>query len=50
MNDTQIKTLEQVRQILEGTANLELSIDAKEDRYAWIQTTLVRFRSLSATQ
>jgi transposase InsO family protein len=44
MNDTQIKTLEQVRQILVGTADLEFSIDAKQDRYAWIQTTLVRFR------
>jgi hypothetical protein len=37
MNDTQIKTLEQVRQFLEGTANIELC-EAKEDRYAWIQT------------
>ena len=44
MNDTQIKTLEQVHQFLEGPAVVELSIDAKEDRYAWIQTTLVRFR------
>jgi hypothetical protein len=43
MNDTQIKTLEQVRQFLEGTAAMELCIDAKEDRYAWIQTPLVRF-------
>jgi hypothetical protein len=32
MNDTQIKTLEQVRQILVGTADLEFSIDAKQDR------------------
>jgi len=35
MNDTQIKTLEQVRQFLEGTVDVELCIDAKEDRYAW---------------
>ena len=46
MNDTQIKTLEQVRQFLAGTVDVELCIDSKEDRYAWIQTTLVRFRYL----
>ena len=50
MNDTQIKTLEQVRQFLEGTAEIELCIDAKEDRYAWIQTTLVRFRYLQLSK
>ena len=50
MNDTQIKTLEQVRQFLEGTSAMELSIDIKEDRYAWIQTTLVRFRYLQLSK
>ena len=44
MNDTQIQTLEQVRQFLEGTGAVALTIDAKEDRYAWIQRTLIRFR------
>ncbi|MHB8564618.1 MAG: hypothetical protein ACYDDA_11885 [Acidiferrobacteraceae bacterium] len=44
MNDTQIRTLEQVRQFLEGTGVVDLTIDAKEDRYAWIQRTLIRFR------
>lgn len=44
MNDTQIKTLDQVRQFLEGTRVIGLAIDAKEDRYAWIQHTLIRFR------
>src|SRR4030066_2124595 len=44
MNDAQIKTLEQVRQFLEGTGGVDLTIDAKEDRYAWIQRTLIRFR------
>jgi hypothetical protein len=32
MNDSHIKTLEQVHQFLEATAAVELSIDAKEDR------------------
>ena len=50
MNDTQIKTLEQVRQFLEGTAVVELCIDAMEDRYAWIQATLVRFRYLQLSK
>ena len=44
MNDTQIKTLEQVRRFLEGTGAVDLTIDAKEDRYVWIQQTLIRFR------
>lgn len=44
MNDAQIKTLEQVRQFLEGTGVVDLAIDAKEDRYVWIQRTLIRFR------
>lgn len=39
MNDTQIKTLEQVRQFLEGTGVVALTIDTQEDRYAWIQHT-----------
>ena len=50
MNDAQIKTLEQVRQFLLGTSAVELSIDAKKDRYAWIQTTLVRFRYLQLSK
>ena len=50
MNDTQIKTLEQVRQFLEGTADVELCTDSKKDRYAWIQTTLVRFRYLQLSK
>ncbi len=44
MNDTQIKTLEQVRQFLEGTGVVDLTIDVKEDRYVWIQHALMRFR------
>ncbi len=46
MNDSAMKTLKQVHQFLGGTAAVELSIDAKEDRYTWIQTTLVRLHYL----
>ena len=44
MNDTQIKTLEQVRQFLGGTMAVEFAIESKEERYRWIQKTLVQFR------
>ena len=44
MNDTQIKTLEQVRQFLNGVEAIDLVIETKEARYAWIRETLIRFR------
>ena len=44
MNDTQIKTLEQVRQFLGGTMAVEFAIESKEERYRWIHKTLVQFR------
>lgn len=44
MNDTEIKTLEQVRQFLAGTVAVELAIASKEERYRWMQHTLVQFR------
>lgn len=44
MNDTQIKTLEQVRQFLGGTMAVEFAIESKEERYRWLQKTLVQFR------
>ncbi len=43
MNDSQLQTLEQVRQFLEGTNQIEFSIHAKADRYAFIQRSLIRF-------
>ena len=49
MNDTQIKTLEQIRQFLSGTLNVEFSIDSKDESYRWIERTLIRlgYRSRS---
>ena len=44
MNDTQIKTLEQVRQFLNGVETIDLVIETKQARYAWIRETLIRFR------
>jgi len=43
MNDTPIKTLEHVRQFLNGNKAIEFNIEAKEARYAWIQAILLRF-------
>ena len=43
MNDTTIKTIEHVRQFLNGVGAIEFSIEGKDARYAWIQTLLLRF-------
>ena len=43
MNDTPIKTIEHVRQFLNGVGAIEFSIEGKDARYAWIQTLLRRF-------
>jgi hypothetical protein len=44
MNEAQVRTLEQVRQVLEGTQSLEFR-QAEDDqgRYAWIESVLRRF-------
>ncbi len=44
MNEAQVRTLEQVRQVLEGTQALEFR-QAEDDqgRYAWIESVLRRF-------
>jgi hypothetical protein len=45
MNETQARTLEQVRQVLAGTQAMELQeADDDEDRYAWIESVLRRFQ------
>ena len=47
MNDSQIETLEQVRQFLDGVAIMKITIPSKTECYRWIQGTLVRFRYLA---
>ena len=47
MNDTQIKTLEQVRRFLEGSAAVELCIDCRSLRLGSNYTASI---SLSATE
>ena len=50
MNDTQLETLDQVRQVLEGTEAISFQIINKETRYRWIQHTLVKFRYLKLSK
>jgi transposase InsO family protein len=43
MNDTPLKTLEHVRQFLNGVGTIKFSIEAKDARDAWMQAMLLRF-------
>lgn len=43
MNDTEIKTIEQVREFLAGTSDVEFSIRSKDECYKWIEGILIRF-------
>ncbi|MCU7896619.1 MAG: integrase, partial [Candidatus Thiodiazotropha sp. (ex Lucinoma aequizonata)] len=46
MNDKKIQTLDEVRAFLDGTTDIEFSIEGKDERYQWIRKTLVRFNYL----
>ncbi|MBD3161759.1 MAG: DDE-type integrase/transposase/recombinase [Candidatus Eisenbacteria bacterium] len=46
MDDSQISTLEQVKEFLEGSDRIAISIASKEDRYEWVRRTLDRFQFL----
>ncbi|CAN5420779.1 hypothetical protein BH10ACI2_BH10ACI2_21570 [soil metagenome] len=50
MNEKGIRTIEQVRQFLEGTADVEFEMGTKAKRYEWIEETLVRFRYLELSK
>ena len=50
MNDNRIRTLEQVRQFLDGTAAVKFEIDSKRERYEFIENTLIRFRYLQLSK
>ena len=44
MNEAQVRTLEQVRQVVAGTQALEFrAADDDEGRYGWIEQVLRRF-------
>jgi len=44
MNEQELTTLEQVRCFLEGTEPVAFEIRGKDECYAWIERTLLRFR------
>lgn len=46
MNDTQLQTIEQVKQFLEGSESLEFRGLCTEEKHEWAETALVRFRYL----
>ena len=43
MNIQTIRTLEEVRSFVEGTAGVEFKVEGKDARYAWTEDTLKRF-------
>jgi hypothetical protein len=44
MSEAQVRTVEQVRQVLEGTQALEFGrADNDEGRYSWVEAVLRRF-------
>ena len=44
MNDNNLKTIEQVKQFLEGNEAVEFKGLTAEERYRWIEELLIRFR------
>lgn len=50
MNDNRIRTIEQVRRFLDGTADVEFLIETKRNRYEWVEETLKRFRYLERSK
>ena len=44
MNTRLIKTLKQVKELLQTTTNLEPGWESKDECYQWIETTLRHFR------
>jgi hypothetical protein len=47
MDDTQIETIEQVRQFLAGSGAMKMAISSKAELYEWVRATLVRFGYLT---
>ena len=47
MDDSQMSTLDQVRQFLEGTDGVGITIPSKAICYDWVRRTLVRFQYLT---
>lgn len=46
MSDTKLKTIEQIKEFLEGSDGLEFKAESVEEKKAWIEELLIRFRYL----
>jgi transposase InsO family protein len=44
MNDSRIRTIEDIERFLDGTLDVDFAIGEPSERYAWMQRTLVRLR------
>lgn len=47
MDDTRVRTIEEVRQFLRGNDGIEFKPASGEERYAWLESVLRRFRYLA---
>ena len=47
MNDTQLKTIEQIRAFLSGSEAVTFSIQRTKDRYVWIESVLIRLKYMT---
>jgi hypothetical protein len=50
MNDTQLETLDQIRQFPEGNETVRFQIESKKARYRRLQHTLNKFRYLQLSK
>ena len=46
MNDTNLKTIEQIKEFLEGSDGLEFEAESVEEKKEWIEDLLIRFSYL----
>jgi len=47
MNESNLKTIEQIEMFLEGIQNVEFQVKSKDEKYEWLQATLIRFEYLT---
>ena len=43
LNDSRIKTIQQVKEVLKSSQSLKFKIESKNEAYNWIQNTLIKF-------
>lgn len=43
LNDSRIKTIQQVKEVLKSSRSLKFKIESREEAYKWIEKTLIKF-------